>query len=74
MIIALIIVLACALYLAYASYKMTFISLVACVITDLLLALRCRRHFGGINGDCIGYMIQYSELVMLAAVVVGMVI
>ncbi len=74
MLIALIIVLACALYLAYVSYKITFISLVACVITDIVLAFRCRRHFGGINGDCIGYMIQYSELVMLAAVVVGMVI
>ena len=71
-IIAMIIVIAFVAFLAFRSGKMTSIILLAGAITQLLLALRCRRHFGGINGDCIGYMIQYSELVMLASVVLGM--
>ena len=73
-VIAMVLVIACAVYMAFYSSKMTIIILAAGAVCQLLLAYRCKKHFGGINGDCIGYLIQYSELVMLATAVLRMIL
>lgn len=63
--------LACLTAAIFIDYFTAIFLIISFFVGGLMLVRNSKKYFGGVTGDIIGYSIEFMELILLAAVVMG---